>query len=111
MVKKDRYAQAMAKLERAKGLVASVRETAEEQSRKVQRGITAGASAFLLGAAEKNATAHSTALPTIAGMEPSLLYPIVGYVAAELLGGRTAEIIEDASLGLICAHGYKVGSR
>lgn len=96
--------------------LSGARKVADEQAQRVQRLAVAGGAAYLVGAWKKD-RANNTALPadqrglpTIAGMDPLLLYSVGSYLVGPMVGGRAGEILEDSGIGLLAAYAYSKAS-
>ena len=99
-----------ATIQRLEGRLRSMRERADDAAGRVQRVATGAGSAFLFGAWVKSSATSGTAVPSIAGLPPLLVWAIGGYVAGEVMGGRAGEVAQDASVGLLDAYAYRLGS-
>jgi hypothetical protein len=93
-----------------KSRLSSLRASVAEQGRGVQRVAVASGAALALGAWEASRQrARQGALPTVAGLNPYLTWGGGMYVAAQLVGGRAGEVMEDASIGVLAVYAHQLG--
>jgi len=102
-----------AEIVRLRSRLAGIRGRVDESAGKIQRVATGGAAAFLFGSWAKSRAAMSPAetVPTIAGLPPLLIWAVGGYIAGEMIDGRTGELVQDGALGLLHAYAYQLGSQ
>lgn len=105
--------KALQKIESLTSRLSNLRERFESTSARIQSTAVAGAAGYALGAMQKDYRARNNgrgeAMPTVMNLNPGLVYGVATFVAAELIGGRTAEIIHSASTGLVAVAAYQMG--
>ena len=109
----QRFAELEERYSRVKSAGAGVRRAAEQSAERVQGMAVASGVAFGFGAwkarKSREAVVEDRALPTVAGIRPSLLYGAITYLVAPLVGGRNAEVLSAGALGLLAVAAYEIG--
>lgn len=82
------------------------RATARMHQHTRTNQLIAGGAAVGLGLAERS----GRQLPSVAGIQPGLLYGAVGMLAASFVPGKTGELVSAAAFGALLVGGYKVAA-
>jgi len=102
-----RSSAGLAKLERMKLSAARARSRASRLAREKQGVIIAGVGAAAIGFAEKK----GYRLPTLGGIEPTLLYGLmIAFVGPMVVKGNAGEALSDIGEGLLAVAAYKFGT-
>ena len=97
------------KLENMQGRLRSVRQGLENQAKKLEHAAVSSGTAFVMGMVEGRAQVTGSQLPTVLGMDPKLVYSVVGYFGADIVGGRAGEVIQSAAVGVMNSYAYAKG--
>jgi hypothetical protein len=98
------------KLESLKARMRGIHAKAESGAAKMQRKLAAGAAAYYYGTREVAASRPGgAAMPTVAGLRPSVAWALALFAAGEYAGGRIAELADGASDGMIGVAAYNMG--
>jgi len=86
-----------------------VRSGMDGKAAKVQHmAVSAGAS-FAFGVMERQASASGRQMATVLDLPPKLAWAAGLFIASGFIGGRTGELAEAASQGLLDVYAYQLG--
>lgn len=103
--------EAQAQIARLSARLHSVKARAAERTRAVQHTAVAAAAAAAVGALAASRAREGRALPSLAGLDPLLVYGAASWLAASFLPGRAAEIASAAADGLLSVYAYQLTQR
>lgn len=102
---------ALAKIVRSSAALERAKARAANRARAVQHTAVAAAAAAAVGAWARSRAARGEALPTVAGIDPLLLYGASAWIASTFLPGRGHEIAGAAADGLLAVYAYRLANR
>lgn len=89
--------------------LAALRDRTESIAAKTQHVAVAAGTGYAYGSIKKRASSRREALPTVLGLNPSLVYTVAAFAVGEMVGGRTGEIIHSGTTALAAIAGYEMG--